>query len=668
MKFSAIGPAWLVAALVACSGTEETNAACSGSDCDAGVDSAAPTDSTTPSDADVDSTKPDAVSDAPPSCVWQPEMDGLRGGLVDELSSDPRTPALIWASSGSRVYRSKDSGASWALAGEAPGGVAQFAYPAAKNTLLAATSRGIVRSEDDGKTWSKLALDGLDVVTLVAHPKVTERLYATARGTATVFRSSDGGGTWSAVGSGLPAVDIATLAIDPVDPDTVIAGGQLAGTSEGVLVRTTNGGASWEKVESSAGVIRSLRRCRGDNARVFAATDVGLMRSTDGGKTWSKPTLTTSFLSDIDTGASCDEVFVAGRFEGVRRSTDGGGTFGPASPLPATGKPDFGASKLVVDAANPKRLLAAFVGGIASSADSGATWTPAELTLQVPITRMTAQSPAGPFWIGTWGMGAWRREAVDKPWQRIGVANFPLSRAFGVHPDPFVKGRVFIAGWSDLYRSTDEATFTKILSDNVFSVAFDKGNPMSVWIGTQLSGFFHSTDGGASFNPANEGLVAWPSSAGTTIDIRFVLVLPGGEVLAGTYGKGLLRREAGNWIANDVTASTEVRCLEAAGDVVYACINEKGVVRSVDKGKTWTFDNGGLTSLRTSGIAYDTETKRTYLTSASGVFVRAASGDWGPLDASCTTPAAWTSPVIMATPSGKRLGAVGNGGIFSHAL
>jgi len=71
----------------------------------------------------------------------------------------------------------------------------------------------------------------VDVVTaLVTDPRNTGTLYAGTSANG-VYKTTDGGATWSAVNSGLTTLSVYTLAVDPQDTSTV-----YAGTEGGVLL------------------------------------------------------------------------------------------------------------------------------------------------------------------------------------------------------------------------------------------------------------------------------------------------------------------------------------------------------------------------------------------------------------------------------------------------
>ena len=60
-----------------------------------------------------------------------------------------------------------------------------------------------------------------------------------------MFKSTNGGGNWSAVNTGLTSTDVQVLAIDPVTPTTL-----YAGTWGGGVFKSTNGGAAWSAVNN----------------------------------------------------------------------------------------------------------------------------------------------------------------------------------------------------------------------------------------------------------------------------------------------------------------------------------------------------------------------------------------------------------------------------------
>ena len=71
--------------------------------------------------------------------------------------------------------------------------------------------------------WTSHGPEGGYIGALAIDPATPTTLYAgTYRGG--VFKSTNGGGNWSAVNTGLTNTDVYTLAIDPITPTTLYAG------------------------------------------------------------------------------------------------------------------------------------------------------------------------------------------------------------------------------------------------------------------------------------------------------------------------------------------------------------------------------------------------------------------------------------------------------------
>src|SRR5205807_9211166 len=70
-----------------------------------------------------------------------------------------------------------------------------------------------------------------------------------------IFKSTTGGGSWSAANTGLPTLFVLALAIDPQTPATL-----YAGTAGGGVFKSANAGGSWGAVNTglTASRVRAL--------------------------------------------------------------------------------------------------------------------------------------------------------------------------------------------------------------------------------------------------------------------------------------------------------------------------------------------------------------------------------------------------------------------------
>ncbi len=119
-------------------------------------------------------------------------------------------------------------------------------HPIDRSTAWAATmGRGIFKTTDGGTSWTATStgLADLRVESLAVDPTRPEIVYAgtSSRG---VFRSRDGGGTWAASSTGMKATErISAVAVNPSQPDMVYAGSSASG-----VYASTNGGTSWTPI------------------------------------------------------------------------------------------------------------------------------------------------------------------------------------------------------------------------------------------------------------------------------------------------------------------------------------------------------------------------------------------------------------------------------------
>lgn len=229
------------------------------------------------------------------------------------------------------------------------------------------------RSEDAGRTWSKVEVKGpstMDLLkgktaeaqfkSLVQDPGDSKTFYAGSwsnrdPGTA-VFKSTDGGKKWQPAGTGITSSAVALLR-------SAAPGRVFAACGNDGLFRTTDGGKSWSLVRP--GELEDLVVDPSRPDRVFAATKEGLFRSTDDGATWSRVTQGLKGDEVEAVAASRDGQLFAGTFDGVFRSTDGGTTWTPLN----DGLANRDVRALAIAGGSPARLYAGLAGGSVASTE-----------------------------------------------------------------------------------------------------------------------------------------------------------------------------------------------------------------------------------------------------------------------------------------------------------
>ena len=172
---------------------------------------------------------------------------------VRAVAIDPQHPRTVYLADCGGVcgaggfQRTDDGGASWRPITGIPWAVQSLAIDPQHHTIFAGTLRGdIYRSQDDAHSWQRVATapdlpksHQHAIVALSIDPRDPDNMYA-ARATSGIIKSSDGGTTWARTNAGLANLDMYALAIDPHNPQVL-----LASTYGGVFM-TTDGAKSWQ--------------------------------------------------------------------------------------------------------------------------------------------------------------------------------------------------------------------------------------------------------------------------------------------------------------------------------------------------------------------------------------------------------------------------------------
>lgn len=218
----------------------------------------------------------------------------------DEFSTivvDPDDNQHIYAATSIGVFESIDEGVNWNQI--APGTchdlVVDWSNPGNPELYVGQFGVGIRYSNDGGVTWSTLG-GGLPVaagrIALTMSPGNPNNLYTAFSdglgGITGIYRTTDGGTTWTATGATPPGVAQSNynwvVAVDPTDGNTVLFG-------EVHLWRTTDGGANWTRVSTGSPGIHpdqhAITYHPTNGSFVLVGNDGGVFYSIDGGVTFT---------------------------------------------------------------------------------------------------------------------------------------------------------------------------------------------------------------------------------------------------------------------------------------------------------------------------------------------------------------------------------------------
>lgn len=161
----------------------------------------------------------------------------------------PSAPRVAYAGTfESGLFRTGDGGRSWRRTKLGATIFSIAVHPRRPRTLWAAGA-GLYRSRNGGRTWKTLPIDsGIELDAVVVDPRHPRVLYLGIDGGA-VIKSTDGGDSWSAPIARPPLSSVEAIAIDPRHPGTAYAGGYDAEvTGRGGVFRTIDGGATWTDI------------------------------------------------------------------------------------------------------------------------------------------------------------------------------------------------------------------------------------------------------------------------------------------------------------------------------------------------------------------------------------------------------------------------------------
>ena len=410
--------------------------------------------------------------------TWVAANQGLTVGSlsVASLVFSPTVPGKVYAALGDNgpggVEVSTDDGQTWTLRSSVP----QFNGPnpytavrasgrrlavASDGTLYAATSNlGLMRSTDDGKTWTSIALSspgGAAPRVVVVSPIDPNLVYVANYGIGNANFPAGLYGSFDAEAA-LPTFTAVPGA--PVDAEDLAFVGTtlyVAASSQGLYSMAVPG--AWKQlITTGSGLWATVAgyQTLGATPVIYAGEArpvpngekgyVSLVKSTDGGQTWA--VVSSSSAIHLNNGGPGGAPWWFARIQP-------GLLFGGISYIPR---------QIAIDPVNPARVFVAGNADIWATSDSGADWYPVTKGLGTTVERGVAvdsRVPGTAYAIGyDWGVVG----STDGMRTVTGIAPPNVTGALDLSLDPTTSpSTVYVAGFSefnpasssDIYVSAD---------------------------------------------------------------------------------------------------------------------------------------------------------------------------------------------------------------------
>jgi photosystem II stability/assembly factor-like uncharacterized protein len=608
--------------------------------------------------------------------TWKPLFDDQPTGSIGAIAVAPSNPNILYVGGGEGLQRPDLS-----------------------------VGDGIYKSFDGGKTWTHLGLrDAQQIAAIIVDPQNANRFFVAALGhpygpntERGVFRSLDGGRTFTKVLYKDQHTGAVDLAFDPVNPRIVYAvlwqarqgpweNGTFSGPNSG-LYKSTDGGTTWSQLtgglptftQNGLGRI-GIGIAPSDPQRIYALVEArgdagGLYRSDDAGATWKRVNGEQRIYGRGNDFACVrvdpklkDVVYVANT--STYRSTDAGITFTAIKGAP--GGDDY--HTIWINPLNPNIILLALDQGATISVNHGATWSSWYNQPTAQFYHVITDNQF-PYWVyggqQESGSAAVSSRGNDgaitfRDWHPVGAEEYAY-----IAPDPLDPNIVYASKASKWNRITGEVEDitpkppqgTQYRYLRTMPMIFSYVDPHVLYFAAQV--VFKTIDGGKNWEvispdltrekydvPAN--VASYGGAAQRQATRRGVVYSIGpsrlnvNTIWAGT-DDGLihLTRDGGkSW--KDVTPAamtpwSKVAQLDVShfdDDTVYAAVNrfrlddlKPHIYRSHDGGATWQEIVRGLPDAPVNAVREDSMRKGLlYAATETAAFVSFNDGDdWQPL-------------------------------------
>ncbi|MFT7055618.1 MAG: photosystem II stability/assembly factor-like uncharacterized protein, partial [Roseivirga sp.] len=305
--------------------------------------------------------------------TWDPVFDSQASYSIGTVTIDPTNTNTVWVGTGENV---SGRHVGW--------------------------GDGVYRSRDSGKTWESMGLKKSEHIgKILVDPRNSNVVFVAAEGPLWsaggergLYKTKDGGKTWTATLQIDENTGVTDIEFDPTNPDVLYAAAYqrrrktwslLAGGPQSSIYKSTDNGDTWRKVttglpKGDLGKI-GLAVTAANPALVYATIEgnnanKGFYKSTDKGESWTKKNSYISggtgphYYQEIEV-SQVDENLIYQMDVFIQVSRDGGKSFDNLG----TGREKHSDNHaLWIDPADGHHLIAGTDGGLYETFDEGTTW------------------------------------------------------------------------------------------------------------------------------------------------------------------------------------------------------------------------------------------------------------------------------------------------------
>jgi ELWxxDGT repeat protein/autotransporter-associated beta strand protein len=612
---------------------------------------------------------------------------GAVTGRIDAVVTDPGNANVIYVgAAGGGVWKTTDGGTTWTPLTDAQStlNIGSLAIAPTNTSIIYAGTgdstastqsfygKGVLKSTDGGATWTLLGNSSFNrrtISRIIVDPTNANTVYAAVpggsangqSGSTGIWKSTDGGTTWTNTTSSIDANGRWDVAMDPSNAQRLLA--TLTGTTakNGVYV-STNGGGAWTQVSGGAPVGTVANNARvvfaPSNALIVYASFadannnlLGIWKSSDGGSTWARLSNVPEYLNgggtydlSLAVNPSNASVVYAGGNTKILQSQDGGqnwmditvgagGTNGTGIIHEAEA---FDASGRMLDANGNGifRLDNATAGAISWSDLNGNLNIAQFLSIAVDPTTTdkifaTGQDNGIAQYSGT---TSWSKPdtGTDGGLVRISLQN--SNRVYRQLPNTDTTAGNVLRRSDDggVTWTSDAGGIYSIDPQQIYApIAIDPNNGNHLLYGT--SRVYESFDGGGTWNPISTPFLnGWTLGvAGTITNLAFAPSDPNTIYASGGGNIFVTTNDGASWtlLAPGNSPIGQIVVDPQNSKIVYDVSNGFGtnkVMRLISGASAWQNLTGNLPDLPTYTLAFNGSTM--YVGNDNGVYVSTDDG------------------------------------------